>query len=119
MDLNHQRFLCHGFTDRCLQPFGTRTQKLQNPFGFFRTKKNIFCCKDSKIGSDGWDRTNDQLINSQLLLPLSYVGIKLGLGREIRTPDPMLPKHVRYQLRYTELFYIKRNYCLSFIACIF
>ena len=25
MDSNHQRFLCHGFTARCLQPFGTRT----------------------------------------------------------------------------------------------
>ena len=28
-----------------------------------------------KLGSEGWDRTTDQLINSQLLLPLSYFGI--------------------------------------------
>ena len=28
-------------------------------------------------GSSGWDRTNDQLINSQLILPLSYAGMLL------------------------------------------
>jgi hypothetical protein len=27
---------------------------------------------------------------------------RIGLRGEVRTPDPMLPKHVRYQLRYAE-----------------
>ena len=26
-----------------------------------------------------------------------------GRGRETRTPDPMVPNHVRYQLRYTPI----------------
>ena len=43
-----------------------------------------------KTGSSGWDRTNDQLINSQLLLPLSYAGINYGAQGGTRTPTRRL-----------------------------
>ena len=34
---------------------------------------------------------------------LSGTSYFLGRGDKIRTCDPMLPKHVRYQLRYTSI----------------
>ena len=37
-----------------------------------------------KPGSEGWDRTTDQLINSQLLLPLSYFGINIFMCHKCR-----------------------------------
>ncbi len=43
-------------------------------------------------------------------------GCLFGRGDRIRTCDPMLPKHVRYQLRYTSILtaviiYVLRHHC--------
>ncbi len=82
-------------------------------------------------GTDSWERSKDpRLIKTVLyhwaksalvedsgfepltqackasVFPIRLIPHNIGLGGEIRTPDPMLPKHVRYQLRYTEL-----NWC--------
>ena len=54
-----------------------------------------------KTGSSGWDRTNDQLINSQLLLPLSYAGIKLVSVGRIELP-PHAPKARMIPFHHTE-----------------
>ncbi len=40
-----------------------------------------------------------------------------GRGGGTRTPDPMLPKHVRYQLRYTPKRYNRRYFILNFPIC--
>jgi hypothetical protein len=55
-------------------------------------------------------RTRDNLSHSQELYQLSYIhrhvrigaegAARYGRGDRIRTYDPLLPKQVRYQLRY-------------------
>ena len=40
-----------------------------------------------KLGSTGWDRTTDTLINSQLQLPLCYCGINLVAEGGIEPPS--------------------------------
>ena len=50
------------------------------PIKTFATINFFNKVKSNNTGSRGRDRTYDQLINSQLLLPLSYSGINLVQG---------------------------------------
>ena len=89
-------------------------------------------------GASGWDRTTDACAFNAALYQLSYrsgrrwrtmtgsnrrpsagqadtlatelMVLKSGLCGEARTPDPMLPKQVRYQLRYTEMLAVDLRY---------
>jgi len=49
--------------------------------------------RSPKIGSPGWVRTSDQMINSHLLYRLSYRGINLLSAAHLQDSNlPLLPK---------------------------
>ena len=54
------------------------------------------------FGVRGRDRTDDHRVHIPERFHCATRTIEIGLRGEVRTPDPMLPKHVRYQLRYAE-----------------
>ena len=56
------------------------------------------------FGVRGRDRTDDHRVHIPERCHCATRTIELnGLRGEVRTPDPMLPKHVRCQLRYAEM----------------
>ena len=76
-----------------------------------------------KNGVDDGDRTHDHRNHNPALYQLSYAhhltdkpgvsvdntGLEIGRGREIRTPDILLPKQARYQ---TALYPENQIHCL-------
>ena len=52
------------------------------------------------FGDPGGIRTHDPPLRRRLLYPAELLSHNVGRGSRTRTGDPLLPKQVRYQLRY-------------------
>ena len=74
-------------------------------------RKNFFCSGDKKISKSLSSKTKIQNCRN----PLYYSVFRQFCGRsgEIRTRGPMVPNHVRYQLRYTPINLF--NFCGSLL----
>ena len=68
------------------------------------------------FGGPSRTRTLDQPVMSRPLWPteLKARTSLRGRGEETRTPDPMVPNHVRYQLRYTPSIQFQRSYIIPY-----
>ena len=56
--------------------------------------------RNAVSGDPGGIRTHDPPLRRRLLYPAELLSHNVGRGSRTRTGDPLLPKQVRYQLRY-------------------
>lgn len=105
-----------GVSRRALPPFSPggqngRLVSMSGPYGPWRrwrdsNSRRLFASPVFKTGA--FDHSTTSAYGAALRTAyepdVQTANFLYGPSGETRTPDPMLPKHVRYQLRYTRIF---------------
>lgn len=112
-----------GVSRRALPPFSPggqngRLVSMSGPYGPWRrwrdsNSRRLFASPVFKTGA--FDHSTTSAYGAALRTAyepdVQTANFLYGPSGETRTPDPMLPKHVRYQLRYTRIFLLGRRLC--------